>query len=60
MEITNGKRTKDWSGNTKKIYVTLGESNHVEEDRQKDDFYATYPSAVEWLCKLETFYNSFF
>lgn len=55
MEITNEKRTKDWSGNTKKIYVTLGASNHVEEDRQKDDFYVTDPKAAKLLLELEDF-----
>ena len=55
MENTNEKRTKDWSGNTKSIYVTLGASNHIEEEREENDYYATHPSAVEWLCELETF-----
>ncbi len=55
MEITNEKRTKDWSGNGKSIYVTLGASNHVEEDRQEDDYYATEPKAAKLLLELEDF-----
>ena len=55
METTNEKRTKDWSGNGKSIYVTLGASNHVEEDRQEDDFYATDPKAARLLLGLEDF-----
>lgn len=56
MEITNEKRrTKDWSGNDKSIYVTLGASNHVEEERQEDDFYATDPKAARLLLGLEDF-----
>lgn len=51
----NMKSKKDWNGNTKSIYVTLGASNHVEEEREEHDYYATHPSAVEWLCQLETF-----
>lgn len=49
------KQQNDWTGNTKSIYVTLGASNHVEEERQEHDYYATHPSATEWLCSLETF-----
>lgn len=49
------KQQKDWNGNTKSIYVTLGASNHVEEEREEHDYYATHPLATEWLCKLETF-----
>lgn len=48
-------KSRDWTGNSKSIYVTLGASNHVEEQRQQDDYYATHPSATEWLCRLETF-----
>ena len=55
MKTTNEKRTKDWSGNGKSIYVTLGASNHVEEERQEDDFYATDPKAARLLLELEDF-----
>lgn len=46
---------KDWTGNKKSIYVTLGASNHVEEEREKNDYYATQPLAVEKLLEIETF-----
>ena len=46
---------KDWKGNTKSIYTTLGASNHVEEEREENDYYATHPIATEMLCELETF-----
>lgn len=52
------KQQKDWSGNTKSIYVTLGASNHVEEDREENDYYATHPKAVEMLLDLEQFNNN--
>lgn len=55
MGATKEKRTKDWSGNGKSIYVTLGASNHVEEDRQEDDYYATEPKAGKLLLELEIF-----
>lgn len=46
---------KDWTGNTKSIYTTLGASNHVSEERQKHDYYATDPEALELLMELESF-----
>ena len=46
---------KDWVGGKASVFKTIGASNHCDHDRQKDDFYATEPKAVEWLCKLETF-----
>lgn len=49
------ERQKDWSGNTKSIYVTLGASNHVQEEREENDYYATHPKAVEMLLELEQF-----
>ena len=38
---------KDWTGNNKTTFVTLGASNHSDKDREKDDFYATDPNALE-------------
>lgn len=46
---------KDWTGNKKSIYVTLGASNHTEEERQNEDFYATDPKAAQLLLGLEQF-----
>ena len=46
---------KDWKGNSKSIYTTLGASNHVEDERERNDYYATHPRATEMLCDLETF-----
>lgn len=46
---------KDWTGNKTSIFVTLGASNHSELEREKHDFYATDPKAVEKLLKVETF-----
>lgn len=31
------------------VYTQIGASNHVSDDRQKDDFYSTDPQAVEVL-----------
>lgn len=46
---------KDWVGNERSIYATLGASSHTKGERQKHDYYATEPVAVEMLCELETF-----
>lgn len=49
---------KDWTGNTKSTHSTLGSSSHSEREREKHDYYATEPKAVEFLLKLEKFNNS--
>ena len=40
---------KDWSGNGKSVFVTLGASNHTDKEREAKDFYATDPIAVDKL-----------
>ena len=45
---------KDWTGNAKNIFTTLGASNHVDHERQEDDYYATEPRAMELLLEQET------
>ena len=47
--------SKDWTGNAKSIFVCNGASNHSEEQRQKEDYYATDPKALELLLELESF-----
>lgn len=45
---------KDWIGNKKSTFVTLGASNHSEGERQENDYYATDPHALEiFLDKLK-------
>ncbi len=46
---------KDWTGNRKSTYVTIGASSHSEHARQREDYYATSPEATEWLLRLEKF-----
>jgi hypothetical protein len=46
---------KDWKGGKASVFKTLGASNHTDHERERADYYATEPAAVEWLCKLETF-----
>lgn len=38
---------KDWIGNNKSAYATLGASNHSELEREINDYYATDPKALE-------------
>lgn len=33
--------TKDWSGNGKSTFITIGASNHTDKEREEHDFYAT-------------------
>lgn len=40
---------------SKKVFATLGSSNHVPEEREAFDYYATNPKAVEMLLELEQF-----
>lgn len=40
---------KDWTGNKKSTFVTLGASNHTDKEREKNDFYATQPEAINKL-----------
>lgn len=44
---------KDWTGNKNSVYTTLGASNHTEDEREPDDFYATDPVAIDLLLKAE-------
>lgn len=46
---------KDWTGNSKSIFACHGASNHTEEERQIDDYYATEPEATELLLEREAF-----
>lgn len=41
--------------NTRKIFTPLGASNHSASEREKDDYYATDPKALELLLELESF-----
>ena len=40
---------------SKKVFTTLGSSNHAAESREAFDYYATDPKAVEMLLELEQF-----
>lgn len=46
---------KDKNKKTHDVHVILASSNHTDEKRSDNDFYATPPSAVRKLLELETF-----
>lgn len=42
---------KDWTGNGNSIWKTLGASNHTNEEREPNEFYATSPETIDLLKK---------
>ena len=48
-------KEKDWSGNKKTTFVTLGASNHTNHERAEHDYYATEPKAADLICEVEQF-----
>lgn len=45
---------KDWNGNSKSTFVTLGASSHTKHDRAEHDYYSTDPKALEiFLDKIK-------
>ena len=52
-----GKMPKNWTGNYKSTYATLGASNHAEHNREEDDYYATDPATIKPLFVSEEFDN---
>ena len=53
------KVEKDWSGNRKTTFVTLGASNHTNHERAEHDYYATEPKAADLICEVEEFKGVF-
>lgn len=50
--------TKDWTGNTNSVFKQLGASNHTDEEREQNDYYATDPKAITSLLRFETNLNN--
>lgn len=46
---------KNWTGDSKSAFRILGASNHVEEEREEHDYYATDPIAIKLLLEQEKF-----
>lgn len=48
---------KNWKGDSKSAFRILGASNHVSEEREEMDYYATDPIAIKLLLDEENFEN---
>ena len=44
---------KDWTGNKKSTYVTLGASSHSSGVRHSEDYYATDPKTIDELMQKD-------
>lgn len=53
--LTKPQNKKDWTGNKKTTFVTLGASNHTDHERAEHDYYATEPIAADLLLNEEHF-----
>lgn len=47
--------SKDWTGNAQSVFKCLGSSHHTQEERQREDYYATDPIAARLLLDVEAF-----
>ena len=46
---------KDWTGTSESAFKMLGASNHCDDEREENDYYATDPKAIDMLLSKETF-----
>lgn len=46
---------KDWTGNRTSVHAALGSRNYAQNEREKHDYYATDPRAIDDLLRFETF-----
>lgn len=51
MERDSMSINRDWKGTGKSIYTTLGASNHTNEEREANDYYATESKAIDVLLE---------
>lgn len=49
---------KDWTGNKKSVFVTIGTHAPTGYEREQDDYYATDPIAAELLLEVEPELNN--
>lgn len=45
---------KDWTGNSRTTFATLGASSHSNHEREVNDYYATDPDAINRLLAVTT------
>lgn len=46
---------KDWTGNSRSAFATLGARNYAQNEREEHDYYATEPKAAHLLMGVEKF-----
>lgn len=46
---------KDWTGTSESAFKMLGASNHCDDEREENDYYATDPKAIDMLLDKEKF-----
>lgn len=46
---------RDFTGNTRSAFVTIGARNFAREEREERDYYATPPYVVKLLLEKERF-----
>lgn len=46
---------KDWTGNSRSTHAVLGARNYAQNEREKNDYYATEPKAAHLLMEVEKF-----
>jgi len=51
---------KDWIGNSKSTFTSLGASNHSNYERVSNDYYATDPKALELLLDEFMFHKNIY
>ena len=49
---------KNWIGNKKSTFTTLGASSHSDHEREVNDYYATDPRVIDELFEVEDFSNN--
>lgn len=47
----------DWTKEQNSVYKTIGASNHTTAERERNDYYATDPQAIDKLLKVVNPYN---
>ena len=44
---------KEWNGSKASVFKIIGASNHTEDEREENDYYATDPNTLIPLLKKE-------
>ena len=53
VELAKSAGERDWTGNRRTTWATLGASNHTDKERAENDFYESPEEAVTRLLAVE-------